>query len=145
LFVFDLYIQYSGLRVTFSFFDLICFVWVKWFWDLTWDFWAEKAKEKWAEMQRQWNELFGLACSLRLRFFIRLAVKAERVSYHHRAKCAMMDIRRGLLVEEASAKAKCGDLSAARRTMRLSVASVEMTIPYLDDDSFFERTVPSLR
>jgi hypothetical protein len=56
----------------------------------------------------------------------------------------MMDIRRGLLVEEASAKAKCGDLSAARRTMRLSVASVEMTIPYLDDDSFFERTIPSL-
>jgi hypothetical protein len=34
--------------------------------------------------------------------------------------------------EKTTARAKCGGLSTARRTMKLSVASVEMTLSYAE-------------
>ena len=43
-FVFDLYIYYSGLSVTNMKLNLVSFVWLRWFWGLTCDFWAENAE-----------------------------------------------------------------------------------------------------
>jgi hypothetical protein len=40
----------------FSILDLLLFVWFRWFWDLTCDFWAENAKNKYKTKQRQLQE-----------------------------------------------------------------------------------------
>ncbi len=46
LLVFIYYFKYSGWKVTKFQLDLVLFVGVRRFWDLTCDFWAENAKNK---------------------------------------------------------------------------------------------------